>query len=59
MSDKSLEQLVNAVKSCTDFNSAADLICMLIDSPNVYSFSDILEVPLIASVNEFFCLEIV
>lgn len=50
MSDKPLDQFLVAAKSLTDVNSAAELICRIVDSPNVYSFSDLLELPLIASV---------
>jgi hypothetical protein len=55
MSDKPssniLENFVNLVKSINDPEQAIELIMKIIESPSVYSFSEILEIPLISSVN--------
>ena len=51
MSDKPLEQFVSSAKLLTDHKSAADLIVKAIDSPNVFSFNDLLEIELIASMS--------
>lgn len=50
MSEKPLDQFISTAKALNDHKSAAELIEKVIDSPNVYSFSDLLEVPTIASM---------
>ena len=53
-----LDTLLVAARSLTDCESAVDLIRKAVDSPLVYSFSELLDVPLIMSVceNKFFYL---
>jgi hypothetical protein len=53
MADKNsaLDYYLNLANNIADFASAADLITKVIESPAVYSFSEILEVPIINSVN--------
>ena len=45
------DNFLSAARSINDFTSAIELIKKVIDSPVVYSFGDLLEVPLIDSVN--------
>ncbi len=45
-----LDNYLNAAKCLNDHASAVELIKRVIDSPGVYSFGDLLEVPLIDSV---------
>ena len=49
-SASTLEQLLSLAESLNDKQSAADLVIRAIESPNVYSFSDLLEMPLFASL---------
>jgi hypothetical protein len=53
MADKNtvLDHYLNLANNVSDFASAADLIIKVIESPSVYSFSEILEAPFINSVN--------
>lgn len=55
MADKNsaLDYYLNLANNISDFTSAADLIIKVIESPTIYSFSEILEVPFISSVNNF------
>lgn len=45
-----LDNFLTTAKCLNDHASAADLINKVVDSPAVYSFGEILEVPLINSV---------
>lgn len=51
-----LDQFVQAAKLLNDPESAVDLIKKVIDSPSVYSFSELLEIPLIKSVSYHFVI---
>ena len=53
MADKNsvLDYYLNLANNIIDFASAADLIIKIIESPSIYSFSEILEVPFISSVS--------
>ena len=48
-----LEQLVNVAQglNASDYASAVELIRRAIESPLIYSFGELLDIPLIASVN--------
>lgn len=46
-----LENLITQAKSVSDPESAVELINKVVESPQVYSFSEILEVPFFKSVS--------
>lgn len=48
----SLEQFISLAKNLNDLESAIDLVKKVIDSPVVYSFSEILEISYFASVRK-------
>ena len=54
----SLENYLNQAKNLTDHSSAVDLIKNVVECPLVYSFSELLEVPQIASVISFYHISI-
>ena len=45
-----IEHFLEIAKSLNDLDSHVDLIKKVVESPVIYSFSELLEVPLIASV---------
>ena len=45
-----IEHFLEIAKNLNDLDSAVDLIKKVVESPVIYSFSELLEVPLIASV---------
>lgn len=49
-STNALDNFLTTARSLSDYPSATELIKKVIDSPVVYSFGDLLEVPLIDSV---------
>ena len=52
MCDKTnhIDQYLNTAKTISDYETAADLIKKAIESPLVYSFSELLELPFFQSV---------
>lgn len=50
MTEKPIDHFLNTAKSLTEHRTAAELIDKVVDSPNVYSFSDLLELPLFSSM---------
>lgn len=52
MSEKqsSLEQIILNAKRVNEFESAVEIIKKVVESPLIYSFSEILEIPFFASV---------
>jgi hypothetical protein len=46
-----IDQFLNAIKQSKDHASAAELIIKAIDSPSLYSFSELLDVPVVVSVS--------
>lgn len=50
MTEKPIEQFLNTAKSLENHEKAAELILKVVDSSNIYSFSDLLELPLISSM---------
>jgi hypothetical protein len=46
-----IDQFLNAIKQAKDHPSAVDIIMQAVDSSSLYSFSEFLDVPLVASVS--------